>query len=59
LRTPIAAYRQRGRKRRVLVESVRFLAGYRRPGLVDQAPLELVTDLPRPLSAASALRRCS
>jgi hypothetical protein len=77
---------------------VRFLAGYRRPGLVDEAPLEHafarvvdgeplgvaerrltgngpvwrgvagvallwrhrpVTDLSRPLSAASALRRCS
>jgi hypothetical protein len=83
----------------VLVENVRFLAGYRRPGLVDEAPLEHafarvvdgeplgvaerrltgngpvwrarpallallcrhrpVTDLSRPLSAASALRRCS
>jgi hypothetical protein len=99
LRTPIGAYRKRGRKRRVLAEKVRFLAGYRRPGLVDEAPLEhafarvvdgeplgvverrltgngpvwrvrpallapswrhrLVTDLSRPLSAASALRRCS
>jgi hypothetical protein len=29
LRTPIAAYRQRGRKR-VLVENVRFLVDYRR-----------------------------
>jgi hypothetical protein len=40
LRTPIAAYRQRGRKRRVLVENVRFLVGYRRPVLVDEASLE-------------------
>ena len=39
-RTPITAYRQRGRKRRVLVENVRFLAGYRRSGLVDETPLE-------------------
>jgi hypothetical protein len=99
LRTPIGAYRKRGSKRRVLVEKVRFLAGYRRPGLVDEAPLEhafaqvvdgeplgvverrltgnepllrvrpallallgrhrLVMGLSRPLSAASALRRCS
>jgi hypothetical protein len=83
----------------VVVEKVRFLAGYRHPGLVDEAPLEHafarvvngeplgvverrltgngpvwrvrpallaplwrrwpVTDLSRPLSAASALRRCS
>jgi hypothetical protein len=83
---------------RVLVENVRFLAGYRRRGLVDEAQLEnalaemvdgeplgaaerrlagsgpawqmrpvllallwrhrLVTDLSRPLSAASVLRRC-
>jgi hypothetical protein len=40
LRTPIGAHRKRGRKRRVVVEKVRFLAGYRRPGLVDEAPLE-------------------
>jgi hypothetical protein len=84
---------------RVVVENVRFLAGYRRPGLVDEARLEemlgrvvdgeplgaaerrlagggpvwrvrpvlltllwrqrLVTDLSRPLSAASVLRRCA
>ena len=83
----------------MLAENVRFLAGYRRPGLVEEASLEyafarvvdgeplgvaerrvtgngpvwrgrpallaplwrhrLVTDLSRPLSAASALRRCS
>jgi hypothetical protein len=82
-----------------VVENVRFLAGYRRPGLVDEALLDevwaavvdgepfglaqsrltaeqpvwrvrpallallwrqrLVTDLERPLSAASVLRRCS
>jgi hypothetical protein len=35
--TLVGAYRQRGRKRRVLVKNVRFLAGNRRPGLVDEA----------------------
>lgn len=83
---------------RTFVENVRFLAGYRRPGLVDETQMEnalaevadgeplgaveqrlagdgpawrvrpllltllwrhlLVTDLSRPLSAASVLRRC-
>jgi hypothetical protein len=83
---------------RALVENVRFLAAYRRPGLLDETQLEnalaevvdgeplgaavqrlagggpawqmrpvllallwrhrLVTDLSRPLSAASVLRRC-
>jgi hypothetical protein len=33
---PLAAYRRRGGKRQVLVDNVRFLVGYRRPGLAHE-----------------------